>query len=210
MSKICRICEAHKDLEQFRERMLRGVKIRIGTCRACESAARKVGASKLTPADVRRIFTYDPVAGEIRWNKRNDDPKFKLAGQLAGTHRRDGRGVIVHKNGFFLSSHIAWAWMTGEWPSHIVDHADNDPSNDAWSNLRAATKAQNGYNKRKKPRTSSAFKGVCFARHAHKWRAEIVADGKRRHLGYFESESDAANAYELAAIELHGEFARLA
>lgn len=208
--KTCRVCRSQKSLHEFRQRMLRGQQHRIGTCRACESAARKTRAATLSPDEIRRIFTYDAETGEIRWNHREGEPRFRMAGQVAGTRRRDGRGVIVYKNGFFLSSRVAWAYMTGEWPSHLVDHVDNDPSNDRWENLRAATKTQNGYNKRHRPSSSSSFKGVYYAAHAKKWRAEIAANGNRRHLGYFDNEQEAADAYAAAAHELHGEFARLA
>ena len=207
--KTCRVCGCEKVHSEFRERMLRGAKMRIGKCRTCESEARTSSAVNLSPDDVRRLFHYNSVTGEIRWRKRENEPKFKLVGHIAGTRRRDGRGVIVYKNGFFLSSRIAWAYMTGEWPAQLVDHADNDPSNDAWSNLRAANKTQNGFNKRRKSMSSSCFKGVYYATYARKWRSEIRAGAERRHLGYFDSEAEAAKAYAAAAHELHGEFARL-
>ena len=91
ITKTCRVCSAELPLSDFRERMLRGVKIRIGTCRCCESNARKNGAKKLSPEEVRRVFDYDPDSGVIRWKPREDARKFHLAGQVAGTRRRDGR-----------------------------------------------------------------------------------------------------------------------
>ena len=56
---------------------------------------------------------------------------------------------------------------------------------------------------------TSEFKGVSRDKDLQKWRAEITAHRKHKHLGTFESEVDAAKAYDKAAIELHGEFAKL-
>ncbi len=38
---------------------------------------------------------------------------------------------------------------------------------------------------------------------------QIKCEGSRKTVGYFLNEKDAAAAYDKAAIELHGEFARL-
>lgn len=49
------------------------------------------------------------------------------------------------------------------------------------------------------PRTSvcpSRFKGVSWAAHRCQWKAQCSIDGRNRHLGYFESEEDAAAAYQ--------------
>lgn len=53
----------------------------------------------------------------------------------------------------------------------------------------------------------SRYKGVSW--HRNKWQATIMIDGKNACLGSFESEIDAAIAYNKKAKELHGEFARL-
>jgi hypothetical protein len=42
-----------------------------------------------------------------------------------------------------------------------------------------------------------------------KWVASIQIDATREHLGYFDSETEAAKTYDKAAKKLHGDFAGL-
>lgn len=56
---------------------------------------------------------------------------------------------------------------------------------------------------------SSRFKGVCFARGKGKWKAQIKAEGRVRHVGYFDDEVEAAEAYDRAAWEAYGREAYL-
>jgi hypothetical protein len=55
---------------------------------------------------------------------------------------------------------------------------------------------------------SSNFKGVSWFERDNKWSARIGIGGKRIHLGLFENILDAARAYDKAAREQFGEFAR--
>jgi hypothetical protein len=89
-----------------------------------------------------------------------------------------------------------------------IDHQDGNGLNNRRSNLRPCTPLQNLQNRLKcsKP-CSSRYKGVRFR--AKRWESSIMAKGVRRHLGRFLSEEQAALAYDAAARELHGEFARL-
>lgn len=89
-----------------------------------------------------------------------------------------------------------------------VDHADLDGLNNRRLNLRIATHAEQNANKRKIDGCSSPFKGVSWREDRKKWAARIKTKGKLRHLGLFENIIDAARAYDSAARETFGEFAR--
>lgn len=91
----------------------------------------------------------------------------------------------------------------------VVDHINGDGLDNRRSNLRLGTQSQNLANSRKRSGTTSSFKGVSFHRASGKWRAYIKQHRKQFHLGLFESESEAAEAYRAKAREIYGGFARL-
>jgi hypothetical protein len=91
----------------------------------------------------------------------------------------------------------------------MVDHASGDKLDNRRSNLRTATPAQNQANSAKQLGTTSKFKGVTWYRATGRWMAQAQIAGTKHFLGYFETETDAAHAYDQAASEAFGEFARL-
>jgi hypothetical protein len=91
----------------------------------------------------------------------------------------------------------------------VVDHKNCDGLDNRRSKLRIATRAQNAYNCRKKKNATSRFLGVYFYKERGKWESQIMHQGKRRWVGRFDNEIDAAKAYDAAAKKYHGEFARL-
>lgn len=92
----------------------------------------------------------------------------------------------------------------------MIDHRNNIKHDNSIENLRLATLKQNSANASKWLRsTSSQFKGIYWSEHNKKWRAQIMLDENRKHLGYFPSEVEAAKAYNIAAIAAFGEYAKL-
>lgn len=91
-------------------------------------------------------------------------------------------------------------------PDMIVDHRDHDGLNNQRSNLRICTKQQNACNRVASRGVTSKFIGV--SRYSeNKWQAALAPHGKPIHLGYFNSEIEAAAAYDASAKKHYGEFA---
>lgn len=89
-----------------------------------------------------------------------------------------------------------------------VDHEDGNGLNNRRSNLRHASHAQNCMN-RPAAKIKDGYKGVRRAYRGPYWQATIGIGKSYIHLGTFESDVIAAQAYDLAAIKMHGEFANL-
>ena len=92
-----------------------------------------------------------------------------------------------------------------------VDHRNGNGLDNRRSNLRVATRSQNNANKEQS--NSTGFRGVFKDKGA--FRAQIAGDraaigrSKTIHLGTYSSAELAARAYDRAALERFGEFARL-
>lgn len=166
----------------------------------------------MTPDYLHKRFNYNPDTGEMTWKRIPEATKFdrmwntRFAGTSVGNRLRcghlqcrvSGKNLLVHR--------IAWAMTYGDWPSADIDHANGDGGDNRLSNLRLATRRQNVANSKIRSNNTSGHRGV--VRHRDKWQASI-GKTERRHLGTFKTPEDAAKAYDLAAAETYGRFARL-
>jgi hypothetical protein len=90
-----------------------------------------------------------------------------------------------------------------------VDHINGDKLDNRRENLRVCTHSENLYNwpKSKKRKYSSIYKGVSF--NGKKWLANISKNRHQYYIGSFDKEHWAAMAYDIAAKDLHGQYAYL-
>lgn len=90
-----------------------------------------------------------------------------------------------------------------------VDHINMDGLDNRRCNLRLVTKSQNMMNGNSHRGSSSSYKGVSWYKRKQKWQAKIQVNGRQIFLEYFTSETEAALAYNTAALKYFGEYARL-
>lgn len=156
----------------------------------------------LTAERLRQILSYNCETGEFTWLVRCGQRKPGYS--TAGTLNSMGYYRVGVDNRSYLSHRLAWLWMTGEWPAAEVDHIDGNPKNNAWQNLRAATRAQNNMNVGMNCRNTAGVPGVSFNKASGKWVAYI----SKKQLGKFDTKLAAYAARLSAERSVFGEFAR--
>jgi len=132
------------------------------------------------------------LLGKYRWH-------YNLRGYAARWARKDGRQKLVYLHRLVINAP----------DGKFCDHINHDTLDNRKCNLRLCNKSQNACNSRKRKNTISKFRGVCWDKSKRKYTAQIRTLGRQINLGRFFSEEEAAAAYNKAAIEHHGVFAKL-
>lgn len=168
---------------------------------------------KLTKEDeqyIRDNLRYDPETGELWWTKPLQGRQIN---KPVGSNTGDGYLQLylsVTSRVYNLKSHrVCWFLYYGSWPNSMLDHIDGDGTNNKVDNLRLVSNQENQMNKRAKVGCSSKYKGVHWCKQRERWRSRIKISGKFTFLGSYTSEEEAARAYDKAARETFGEYARL-
>lgn len=131
------------------------------------------------PRGVWRVGTIDVSTGYVR---------IRAAGRLYYLHR------------------LVWLLKTGDYPSCDIDHVDLNKANNNFSNLRLATRSENRRNGTATVQSKTGIRGV-YKYHNGKFVARLTdRTGKIRHIGYFFTLEEAAQAVDAFAKREHGEF----
>ena len=77
----------------------------------------------------------------------------------------------------------------------VVDHRDKVSTNNVFTNLEYGTQR---HNLSKDKEGTSTHTGVSWYGQTNRWQANIYIDRKKKHLGYFKDEVEAAEAYQVA------------
>lgn len=149
-----------------------------------------------------------PLGGKSTGVALVDDEDYERISQFLWHESRNGfnryaRSADGKGQGTALKMHRVVLGLQAGDP--MVDHIDGNGLNNQKANLRLVSPRENQWNSR---RRGNGRKGVCRATRRGYWRARILVNGKRIHLGTFNSEEEAAAAYAEAAKLHFGEFAR--
>jgi len=183
-----------------------------------------------------QIRTFGKTFGNPSRTK-NDPNEITIDGDIAKIQMYDKRGnetkqAIVDKNDIPVVSEYKWRWgphdnrvygankttTTMSLPrlimgchdkSLVVDHINFNTLDNRQSNLRICRQRDNARNSRKLKDGFSTFKGVKKSCGGDRFAARIKVNYQEQYLGVFDTEVEAALAYNEAAKEHFGEFAYL-
>ena len=99
--------------------------------------------------------------------------------------------------------------ITGVAPRKEVDHWNGNGLDNRRNNLRIVSHLYNQGNQRARTNQTSRYKGVYWDKNRDRWMVQFTFNGKTRSIGRFTDELEAAQAYDAAATEALGRFARL-
>ena len=154
-------------------------------------------ATLITPERLRALLHYDPETGVFV--RRTTRP-----GAVAGCLRNDTGYLVMNidRRQYYLHR-LAWLYMHDRWPQGVTDHINRVRTDNRIANLREVTRGQNNQNSGLRADNTSGHVGVSWIARVKKWIAQIIVDGKHRHLGYFTDLDAAVAARKAAEIELH-------
>lgn len=145
---------------------------------------------KLTQGKVALVDDSDyEYLNQWKWCAHKDHNMFYASRSFRG------KTIIMHR--------VIMNAKKGE----LIDHRDRYGLNNQRGNLRFCTCSQNAKNKIS--HGTSKYLGVCLHKISRKWQADIVINNRKKYLGSYACEKDAAKAYNKAALKYHEEFANL-
>lgn len=180
------ICGVEKEVDFF--------DVKYGKSKSCGCHA-----SKLTAERNKRLAKHGMTGTPtyISWQNMKsrctytNDPDF---------HNYGGRGIQVCDR--WLSSFENFLKDMGERPKGMTldrkdPDGDYDPSNCKWS-----TNVEQQLNRRVRVNSTSQYRGVCMPKRRFRWRASVRVGDKTIQIGTYDSEIEAAKAYDQKVKEL--------
>ena len=139
------------------------------------------------------IYAWKPIKNpywrKIKYSVNNDGYYY-----IQLTHNNIPKNYFVHR--------VIYKFNNPDWDIHDVsstnqiDHFDNDKINNDIENLRVVTHSENNQN-------TITTKGYSWNKNNNKYVAQITINYKRHHLGYYDTEEEAREAYLIGKKKYH-------
>jgi len=129
-------------------------------------------------------YTYNPETGKV----------YGVKGKEIISKHKEGY-IHIKNSKFQLRGHqFAWYWVNKE-IVNCIDHINGIRDDNRICNLRSVTHQQNLFN--------TKAKGYTWRKRDNKWQSQINLNNKYIHLGLFDTEEEARNAYITAKEKYH-------
>lgn len=147
-----------------------------------------LNTKELPPVEqLRAALKYQPSTGKLVWLESRGCVR---AGDVAGSMNSEGYISLMVDGRNYKAHRLAYYLYHGKdiEPGKVLDHKNGDRADNRIKNLQVVTQSQN-------LRKKDGIKGCTFHKGSQKWQAEIRIDGKKKHLGLYETEEEARAAY---------------
>lgn len=153
----------------------------------------------LTIERLKEVMSFDGTLGRFIWLKNYQS---RFIGQVAGNDHPNGYRTVMIDGIRYMEHRLVWFYFHGKWPINIIDHIDLNKSNNKIENLRDVSHSFNCQNQNKgHAGTLTGVLGTSICN--GKFIAQIVVDGRKIHLGRFDSVEKASDVYIEAKRRLH-------
>lgn len=158
----------------------------------------------ITQQQLQELLSYDQETGAFVWLARTSNRTD--VGREAGNVTPDGYVRIGVLGQVCKAQRLAWLYVTGSWPTGVIDHKDGDRLNNRFANLRDVSLTTNNQNMRRVPshNRSTGVLGVTRVRNKAKpFVAQISVNNRNKVLGAFATVDEAHSCYLAAKRRLH-------
>jgi hypothetical protein len=160
--------------------------------------------------EYREEYVNGVLQGNVYWKYREDKSvqwNGRFAGKKAGAIDSFGycvTSVVYNSFRCHLKIHtIVWILNHGCYPDDMIDHKNNNRSNNLIVNIRPADAYLNILNTEPLPNRSSQYKGVYFRKAERKWVTRYTLSAETYYVGGFIDELEAALAYNESITTVH-------
>lgn len=152
---------------------------------------------------LQEVLNYDKDTGRFTWKirKANHIHIGAVAGNL---NLWTGYRSLMVDGTVYLEHRLAWKLVYGQLPTKALDHIDGNKANNAISNLREVSHAENLQNIHSAMKNNRCgMLGVSLDNRSGRYQARIRLSGVSKSLGNFADKHEAHAAYLKAKRELH-------
>lgn len=160
-------------------------------------------SEELTVERLKEVLKYEAATGLFWWIERKQGRTTnKPAGCVNKIH---GYALIGIDGKLYKAHRLAWFYINGKWPDHMIDHINGIKHDNRIENLRDVTRDINGQNQHKatKQNKSTGLLGVYYDAQRKKYSAQITVNGSTKHLGRFNTPQEAHQVYLEAKRQYH-------